>query len=140
MPDTTWELRMLYDSLCPMCRWEVAQLRKRDVSGRLQFEDITSPDFDPSRYGLTMRDVVGTMHAVLPDGTVLRGVEVFSGAYRAVGLSRLATLIEFRPLRPLVKLVYRLFATIRPRLSAFEPGMAAGDSCETGTCRVDRFA
>ncbi len=131
---------MLYDSLCPLCRWEVRQLRRLDRAHRLQFEDITAPDFDPTRYGLAMRDVVGTMHGVLPDGTILRGVDVFSRAYRAVGLSFLAWLIEFRLTRPVVKIVYRLFATIRPRLSSFEPGMNSDESCETGTCRVDRFA
>ena len=44
-----WEIKMLYDGDCPLCMREVNMLRKRDAdTGRIEFVDIASPDYDPS--------------------------------------------------------------------------------------------
>jgi predicted DCC family thiol-disulfide oxidoreductase YuxK len=127
----SWRLKILYDGLCPICAWEMRKLTARDPAGRLTLEDIAAPGFDPSRYGLTIDDVVGAMHGVTSDGRVLRGPDVFVEAYRLVGLRWLAAALAFRPTRPVVDLVYRAFAKLRPRWSRFRPA-----ACEAGRCRV----
>jgi predicted DCC family thiol-disulfide oxidoreductase YuxK len=125
-----WQLKLFFDGLCPVCSWEMRQLKRRDTSGRLAFEDIAEPAFDPSRYGLTLDQTVRAMHAVTPDGRVLRGPDAFAAAYRLVGLHWLAALISFGPTRPLVDLGYRLFAWVRPRFSRFDPPPAcSADRC-----------
>jgi len=124
-----WQLKLLFDGLCPVCAWEMRLLKRRDRAGVLRFEDIADPAFDPHQYGLTLDDVVGAMHAVRPDGSVMQGVEVFAVAYRLIGATWKAAVLECKPLRPLLNLGYRLFARIRPRLSSFEP-------CTAGRCRV----
>lgn len=133
LPDVQpgWKLKLLYDGLCPVCAWEMRQLARRDRDGRLAFEDIAADGFDPAAYGATIDDLVHVMHAVTPDGRLLRGPEVFIAAYRLVGLRWLAAALSFRPTRPLVNLGYRIFARIRPRLSSFDPRPAG---CGTDRC------
>ena len=81
-----WQFKLLYDGECPMCRREANWLRRRSRDGRLAFEDISAPDFDATRYGLTQGQVMGVMHGVFPDGRVVTKVEAFRQAYRLVGL------------------------------------------------------
>lgn len=131
-----WKLKLLYDGLCPVCAWEMRQLARRDHAGLLAFEDITAAGFQPARYERTMDSLVRAMHAVTPDGRLLRGPDVFIAAYRLVGLRWLAALLSFRPTRPLVNLGYRIFARVRPRLSSFDPRPA----CESDRCGLSRPA
>lgn len=112
---------MLYDGQCPLCSREVALLRKRNARGLIAFEDISLPEFDAGQYGLTMAQVVGAMHAIRPDGSIVRGVDVFAEVYDAVGWKWLARSIRSPATRPLAKLGYRIFATVRPWLSKFKP-------------------
>lgn len=112
-----WTLKLLYDGQCPLCSREVALLRQRDTQHRLAFEDITSDDFDPARYGLTQSEVEGFMHAVRPDGTILRGIDVFIAAYESVGLRWLAAPMKWPATRWLFACFYRIFARFRPYLS-----------------------
>ena len=124
-------IRLLFDGLCPVCAREMRLLERLDRRGRLEFEDIADASFDPSRYGLEMDQVVGSMHAVLPDGSIVVGVEVFRRAYDAVGLGWLLAPTRWPLVRPLADLAYRAFAKIRPRLSRFDPA-----DCDGGRCAV----
>jgi predicted DCC family thiol-disulfide oxidoreductase YuxK len=125
-------MRLLFDGLCPLCSREVAVLRRKDRRQKLEFEDITSEDFDPSRYGLTMEQVMGAMHGILDDGRVLTGIDVFARAYEDVGWGWLAKPLRWRLTRPLAEAAYRVFARYRPRLSAFD-----GKACTDRGCRVE---
>lgn len=130
---------MLYDGLCPLCATEVRLLRRHDRGARVAFEDISAPGFDPARYGLTFADVIGQMHAVLPGGDIVRGVDVFIHVYRAVGWTTLASILSFRPTRPIVDFGYRLFAWVRPYLSRFDRAAAcSGDRCAKSSGQVVR--
>ena len=120
-PDPPWRIKMLFDSQCPVCSGEISMLRKRNHRGLIAFEDITQPGFDPERYGLTMAQVVGSMHAVRPDGSIVRGVDVFAEVYDAIGWGWVARLIRWPVTRPIIKLGYRIFSMIRPSLSRFDP-------------------
>lgn len=44
-----WDIRMLYDGDCPLCMREVNMLRRRDKeAGKIDFVDISSPQYDPA--------------------------------------------------------------------------------------------
>jgi predicted DCC family thiol-disulfide oxidoreductase YuxK len=116
-----WRIKMLFDSQCPVCSGEVSMLQKRNRRGLIAFEDIVHPGFDPERYGLTMEQVIGSMHAVRPDGSILRGIDVFAEVYEAIGWGWVAWLIRWPVTRPLIKAGYSLFSKIRPSLSRFDP-------------------
>ena len=131
---STWRIKMLYDGKCPLCSREVSLLRKRNANGLIEFEDITLPEFDAGKYGLTMGQVVGAMHAIRPDGSVVRGIDVFAEVYDAVGWKWLAWPIRWRVTRPFAKIGYQIFATVRPWLSSFRPAECK-DACRQPASR-----
>lgn len=84
------QLKMLFDGACPLCCREVRMLRHLDRDRmRLTFEDISAANFDPSRYGVSKDALMAEIHGVLPDGTLIKGMEVFRRAYAAIGMELL---------------------------------------------------
>jgi predicted DCC family thiol-disulfide oxidoreductase YuxK len=129
----SWQIRVLYDGECPLCSREVRFLERRDRGrGRIQLEDIARPDFDPTLHGLDARQVMARIHGVLPDGSVVEGVEVFRRAYAAVGLGWLLAPTRWPGLRWLADFAYRVFARNRLRWTGRE------SACEEGRCQVRR--
>ncbi|HEY8155679.1 MAG TPA: DUF393 domain-containing protein [Myxococcota bacterium] len=125
-----WDLRLLYDGDCPLCSREVAWLRRLDRRSRIQFEDIAAPDFDAGRYGLDAQAVMARIHAVLPGGRVIEGLEVFRLAYAAVGLGWLLAPSRWPGVGRLFDAAYRSFARNRLRWTGREA------ACEAGHCEV----
>lgn len=132
-------LTILYDGECPLCRREMAMLLRLDKGrGRLGGVDIAEPGFDATRYGLTQAQVMGSIHAVGEDGSVVKGMEVFRRAYAAVGLGWLLAPTGWRLFKPLADRFYRWFARNRLRISLRSwKAMPGDDACQTGTCRVE---
>ncbi|XP_010932076.2 uncharacterized protein At5g50100, chloroplastic isoform X2 [Elaeis guineensis] len=73
-----WRIKMLYDGDCPLCMREVNMLKERNkLYGAIKFVDISSKDYSPEEnQGLDYKTVMGRIHAILSDGTVVRDVEV----------------------------------------------------------------
>jgi len=126
-----WQFKLLYDGQCPLCRLEARWLEWWNRRGRLVLEDISRPDFDPGRYGVTRDDLQGVMHGVLPDGRVVRKVEAFRQAYAAVGLGWLLAPTNWPGLRWIFDGLYALFARHRVSL-----GRLFGGPCESGACQA----
>jgi predicted DCC family thiol-disulfide oxidoreductase YuxK len=130
---TEWRFKLLYDGECPFCRREVRWLRRLDRHGHLAFEDISSPEVDPERYSVSREELLGVIHGVFPDGRIVRKVEVFRQAYRAVGLGWLLAPTGWPVLRLAFDGLYSLFARYRIPL-----GRLFGRSCASGTCEISR--
>ena len=124
-----WRFKLLYDGECPFCRREVRWLRRLNRRGQLVFEDASSPDFDPSRYGVTREEVMSVMHGVCPEGRIVCKVEAFRQAYRAVGLGWLLAPTGWPVLRWVFDGFYALFARNRVPL-----GRVFSRRCATGAC------
>lgn len=128
-----WQIRVLYDGECPLCSREIRFLGRRDRGRkRIQFEDISRPEFDPATYGLDDGQVMARIHGVLPDGAVVEGVEVFRRAYAAVGMGWLVAPTRWPGLRQLAEFAYRLFARNRLRWTGRKP------TCGDGRCQMER--
>jgi len=143
---------ILVDGKCTLCRREARFMQRLDAGrGRLSIVDITAPDFDTPRYssmGASMDDLMGQIHGVTPEGSLITGMEVFRRAYRAVAegggigarIMSFAVGVTGWPLiRPLVDIFYRWFARHRMKISASaakllgeEPAMV----CEGDRCKV----
>ena len=104
---------IFHDGACPLCRREVAFLRRRDHAGRLHFIDIASEKFDASAYGLDARAVMREIHGLDAHKRVLRGPELFRAAYEIVGLGWLWRWTAWPVARPLTNAAYRIFARLR---------------------------
>ncbi len=126
----SWEFKVLYDGECPLCVREVNMLQKLNRKGRLALEDIAAPDFEASRYGRTFGELMGSIHGVLPDGSLVSGMEVFRRAYAAVGLGMLVAPTGWPLLKPLFDYFYKVFARNRLRLTG------RSEVCANGRCAV----
>jgi predicted DCC family thiol-disulfide oxidoreductase YuxK len=124
-----WRLKVLYDGECPFCRLEMRWLSRWNVRGLVAFEDISRPGFDPSGYGLVSERVMEVIHAILPDGRTVRGLEVFRLAYQAVGLGWLVAPTGWPVLRDICDGLYSLFARYRVPL-----GRLLGRKCPREMC------
>lgn len=116
--DRAPEIRVLFDGECPLCAREVTWLERMDRGrGRIAFEDIADPEFDPGRYGTTLDALMARIHGVIEGERLIEGVEVFRRAYAAVGLGWLVAPTRWPLLRPLAEAAYRIFARNRLRLT-----------------------
>ena len=128
-----WEIKVLYDGECPLCKREAAFLNWLDGRRKkVLLEDITSPDFDPSRYGLTLDQVMGRIHGVLPNGRVVKGMGVFRRAYDALGMGWLLAPTNWPVLRGFFDSGYDWFSRHRLFLTG------RWSECNSGRCRVPR--
>jgi predicted DCC family thiol-disulfide oxidoreductase YuxK len=110
-------LELFYDGECPLCRREVAMLQRLDRSAQLQFTDIAKPGFDPSPLGRSQAELMARIHARLPNGQLVEGVEVFRLVYAAVGFGPLVAFSRWPGVRNLLDLSYDVFAKNRLRLT-----------------------
>ena len=133
-------IRMLFDGECALCKREVAFLRGRDEgAGRIDFVDIAAPDYDPAaNQGLSYEAAMEEIHAILPDGTVVRGIEVFRRLYEEVGLGFVYAATKNEAVERAANRVYGFWARFRMQLTgrgdmaAVLAKRAAGDA---STCR-----
>ena len=126
-----WRFKLLFDGECPFCQREVRWLQRRNRHGRLAFEDITLPGFDPAVYHTTREELMGVIHGVFPDGRIVRKVEAFREAYRAIGLGWLLAPTGWPGLRWLADRGYEWFAHYRLPI-----GRIFGRQCNSGSCAV----
>lgn len=108
-----YEIEAFYDAECPLCLREVNMIRRLDTKQKVLFTNIASPQFDAEAYGKTWDQLMNEMHARLPDGSWVTGVEVFRRLYTAVGLGWLVFPTRLPVVTQLLDLTYRVFAKNR---------------------------
>ncbi|WOI53364.1 DUF393 domain-containing protein [Parvularcula sp. LCG005] len=106
-----------FDGACPLCRKEIALLRRMEKGrGRLVFEDVAPPDATPS-CAIDRQRLLARFHVRLPDGEMVEGARAFTEAWSRVrGLGWLAPVGRFAPTRRLLDGVYAVFLKVRPTL------------------------
>ncbi|KAF6004309.1 hypothetical protein F1559_004858 [Cyanidiococcus yangmingshanensis] len=109
------QITLLYDGECPICMKEVRFLQARDAGrGRIAFVDIAAPDYDPTKYaGVTFEQAMGRIHGILPDGTVVKKVDVFRLCYEAIGLGWLWAAARVPLVKKAANAVYDFWADRR---------------------------
>jgi len=116
-PDS-FDVEVFFDGDCPLCVREIRMLRKLDATRRrIRFTDIQSSGFNAAELGITYRALMDRIHARLPGGELVSGVEVFRRLYAAVGFERLVAVSRLRLVAKLLDFAYELFAKYRLRLT-----------------------
>lgn len=141
-----WKIKLLYDGECPLCLREVNFLRKRDAGrGLVAFVDIADDSYNPEdNGGVDYKTAMGRIHAILPDGSVVKNVEVFRRVYEALGMGWIYAITKL----PLIGFVadalygiwadWRLKLTGRPDLATIESDRATRIQCTTqGRCKLE---
>lgn len=113
-------LKVFYDGSCYVCSTEMFVYMKKDHGGRLEFIDISAPDFSPHEFGIGLTDFMYQMHAIDQAGRVYRGPEAFRAIWQAFPSSAwygfLAALVNFPGIRILARAAYLTFARTRKYL------------------------
>ncbi|XP_028781708.1 uncharacterized protein At5g50100, chloroplastic isoform X1 [Neltuma alba] len=118
-----WKIKMLYDGDCPLCMREVNMLRERNKNYRtIEFVDISSDDYSPQEnQGLDYETVMGRIHAILSDGTVVTDVEAFRRLYEQVGLGWVYAITKYEPIATIADAVYGVWAKYRLQITGRPP-------------------
>lgn len=150
-------LTLLYDGECPLCLREVAALRSRAASfetSPVEFVDIASPDYDAAAHGgVSFETAMLRIHAIMPDGEIVSGIDVFRRVYDALGMGWMYAWTQLPVVGQAAAAVYdmwaerRLALTGRPALEEVmkmrEAAAAAaaakeGDGCDPEEgCSID---
>lgn len=90
-------IEVLYNGVCPVCRAGACDLERRAVAAHagVIFTDVAAKPEALERAGVTLDDVRLKLHAITPDGAVLRGMPAVSVAWAATP--------PFRPLGRLTR-------------------------------------
>lgn len=118
-PLPSWKIKLLYDGECPLCMREVNFLRQRDAGrGFVEFVDIAQDDYNPeSNGGVDFETAMGRIHAVLPDGTVVKNVEVFRRVYEILGMGWIYAVTRVPVIGGMADWLYGVWADWRLRLT-----------------------
>ncbi|KAM9786241.1 uncharacterized protein ACB057_014633 [Neosynchiropus ocellatus] len=123
-------VRVLYDGLCPICVTEIRALQflQRKKPEKVDFVDISLPDYDGSKYmGVDYDVAMEEMHVIDEKDQVHRGVPAFAVMYSAVGLGFLGRLMTWPPVRPVMDRAYAVFARNRLKWTGRQ-------DCTSGRC------
>jgi predicted DCC family thiol-disulfide oxidoreductase YuxK len=114
-----WEIKLLYDGECPFCLREVNFLTKQDAGrGLVAFVDIADDNYNPQEHGgISFEVAMGRIHAVLPDGTVVKDVEVFRRVYEVLGLGWVYAATKLPGIGLIANWLYGIWADCRLTLS-----------------------
>ncbi|XP_022737652.1 uncharacterized protein At5g50100, mitochondrial [Durio zibethinus] len=118
-----WKIKMLYDGDCPLCMREVDMLRERNKQyGTIKFIDISSDDYSAEEnQGLDYKTVMGRIHAILSDGTVVTDVEAFRKLYEQVGLGWVYAITKYEPIATIADSIYGVWAKYRLQITGRPP-------------------
>jgi predicted DCC family thiol-disulfide oxidoreductase YuxK len=102
-----------YDGGCPLCRREIALMRRLDWRGSIDFVDATGAEACP----LDRAELLARFHACEDGGPMLSGAAAFAAMWRAIPLLQPLGLLARNPavLASLERLYIR-FLRVRPRL------------------------
>lgn len=123
-----WSIKILYDGACPLCSAEMQFLKRRDKKNKILLQDISKLDLQASHLGKSIEELNRFIHAELPNGKIIRGMDVFREAYSAVGLGYLLWPTKLPIIKQLADLGYFIFARYRIKISALF-GRRASESC-----------
>ena len=128
-----YPLRVFYDGSCIVCATEIEHYLRQDHDGRLVAVDISTLEFDPTPFNISLDRFMYELHTVDCNGVVYRGVEAFQAIWSAFPASPLygfLTRLTGLPLiNPIARLLYKCFARIRPYLPK-------RNRCHSGSCRI----
>ncbi|PSF39414.1 thiol-disulfide oxidoreductase [Aphanothece hegewaldii CCALA 016] len=143
----SWKIKLLYDGECPLCLREVRFLNQRDAGrGLVAFVDIADDNYSPdANGGIDYETAMGRIHGILPDGTVVKNVEVFRRVYEVLGMGWVYALTKIPIIGGLADVIYGIWADLRLLLTG-RPNLAIiteqrqkrlGEKHSSGRCRMN---
>lgn len=102
-----------HDGACPLCRREIALMRRLDKRGAITFVDVAGPGTCP----LDWAAMLARFHAREADGPLVSGAAAFAAMWRAIPLLRpLGEAARSRLILTMLERLYVRFLRVRPHL------------------------
>ena len=136
-PSPSWKIELLYDGECPLCVREVNFLKKRDGGrGLVAFVDIADDRYNPEAHGaIDYETAMGRIHAVLPDGTTVKNLEVFRRIYEILGMGWVYAVTKLPIVGAIANWLYEIWADWRlPLTGRPDLAMVVGDRTQRIEC------
>jgi predicted DCC family thiol-disulfide oxidoreductase YuxK len=113
--ESTWKIKLLFDGACPLCLREVNFLKRKDGDrGLIEFVDIAAEDYDPAdNANIDFETAMGRIHAILPNGEIVRDVEVFRQIYDILCIGWIYAVTKLPLIGRLADLLYDVWADYR---------------------------
>ena len=109
-------LEVWFDGDCPLCRREIALLRRLDRQGAIVFTDVATGE---GHCPIDRAELLSRFHA-REDGRLVSGAEAFAAMWRAIPLLRpLGLAARNRAVLRVLEAAYLRFLKVRPRLQRF---------------------
>jgi predicted DCC family thiol-disulfide oxidoreductase YuxK len=122
-------LTVWHDGGCPLCRREIALMRRLDRRGAIDFVDAG----DPASSCPIDRDAMLARFHAREDGRMLSGAAAFAAMWRAIPLLRPLGLAARNPIiLGGLERTYRLFLRVRPSLQAIAQNLERSVSIRKG--------
>lgn len=114
-----WKIKILYDGDCPLCLREINFLQKRDADrGLVKFVDITDKNYTPEENGgIDFETAMERIHGILPDGTVVKDLEVFRRVYQVLGIGWVYAPTKLPIIGAIANWIYNIWANWRLALT-----------------------
>lgn len=143
---TAWKIELLYDGECPLCVREVNFLTKKDRGrGIIKFVDIADVNYNPLDHAnIDFATAMGRIHAILPDGTVIKNVAVFRQVYEELGMGWIYSFTKIPFLGAIADWIYGIWAdwrlklTGRPDLATVITQKQEKAQLNPGRCRLNQ--
>ncbi|OKH20430.1 thiol-disulfide oxidoreductase [Hydrococcus rivularis NIES-593] len=115
----SWKIKLLYDGECPLCVREVNFLKKRDAGrGLIAFVNIADDNYTPQENGgIDFETAMGRIHALLPDGTIIKNMEVFRQVYEILDMGWVYSFTKLPIIGAIADLIYGIWADWRLALT-----------------------
>ncbi|MFS0772036.1 thiol-disulfide oxidoreductase DCC family protein [Sphingomonas sp. 1P08PE] len=102
-----------HDGDCPLCRREIALMRRLDTRGAIDFVDVAGAGTCP----LDKADMLARFHAQEAGGPLLSGAAAFAAMWRAIPVLRpLGEVARSRLVLSVLERLYLRFLRVRPHL------------------------
>ena len=116
-PSQEAHLTVWFDGACPLCRREIALMRRLDRRQAIEFVDVQSPQ---SVCPLDRAALLARFHAREAGGEIVSGAAAFAAMWRAIPLLRpLGRAARWKPVLWVLEKLYLQFLKVRPRLAAW---------------------
>ena len=140
--ESSWKVKLLYDGDCPLCMREVRFLQKKDAGRELvKLVDIADNNYNPNQHcGVDYTTAMGRIHAILPDGKIIRDIEAFRYVYEVLGMGWVYAVTKIPIVGKIANWVYSIWAKLRlsltgrPELDTIIAEREANKKCHSDLC------
>lgn len=127
------KFKIFYDSFCPLCLIEMRKLKSFDAASEIEFVDIQSSMFTHNYPQHDWKAFNDRIHAQLPDGTIISGLDATYEVWKIVGKGWVYAPLRWPIVRWFADKMYNVFARRRYQISYILTGKRRCDRCQSLT-------